>query len=228
MKKQNSNSIWLYGKHPVFLAIEKKSREISQILVTKNSLQELEKFIEKHKLFFYKNKIKIVENSFLNSIVGDVVHQGLALNCSLIPLKSQNALLDEIQFVKPHLLIMDQLTDPHNIGAIIRSACAFGFTKIIFCEHNFAKESAVMNKASSGMIENVDLFLVGNLNNLLEKLKENDYWCIGLAGESKETITKAKEFKNVALIIGSEGDGIRKLVKQNCDLLVKIPMLQEV
>ncbi len=228
-KEVAHRGVWLYGKHPVFLALQKKRREIFEILATKNSVSDLEKFLTQNNLLTTKPKIKIVEPDYIQSIIGrDQIHQGLALNCSAIPMKSQNNLLDDLQKIisakqkLPPLLIMDQLRDPHNVGAIIRSACAFGVKKIIFPEHNFPKESAVMNKSSSGMIENVDLFLVVNLSNLMAKLKELGYWCVGLAGEGTEMIEQIKEFKNIALIIGSEGDGIRGLVKKNCDLLVKI------
>jgi len=228
-KEVVQRGVWLYGKHPVFLALQKKRREIFEILATKNSIDDLEKFLTQSNLISLKIKIKIVEPDYIQSIIGrDHIHQGLALNCSSIPMKSQNNLLDDLQKIisaekkLPPLLIMDQLRDPHNVGAIIRSACAFGVRKIIFPEHNFPKESAVMNKSSSGMIENVDLFLVVNLSNLMVKLKELGYWCVGLAGEGTHMIEEIKEYKNIALIIGSEGDGIRGLVKKNCDLLVKI------
>lgn len=227
--------IWLYGKHPVFLALSKKRREIFEILVTKNSLSELENFLQKNNLHNLKQRIKIVEAKSIEQFVGlNQTHQGIAINCSPIPFKSQNNLFDEIEKLRneekklPTILILDQLTDPHNIGAIIRSACAFGVSKIIFQDHNFPKETSTISKSSSGMIENVDLYLVVNLSNLMQKLKEVDYWCIGLAGEAKEEISKAKEFTNVALVIGSEGEGIRELVKKNCDLLVKIPMSDKV
>ncbi len=227
--------IWLYGKHPVFLALQKKRREIFEILVTKNSVTELENFLQKNNIHNLQQRIKIVEAKYIEQFIGlHQVHQGIALNCSAIPLKSQNNLLDEIEKLRaqekklPTILILDQLTDPHNIGAIVRSACAFGVTKIVFLEHNFPKETATISKSSSGMIENVDLYLVVNLSNLMMKLKEVDYWCIGLAGEAKEEIAKAREFTNVALVIGSEGEGIRDLVKKNCDLLVKIPMSDKV
>ncbi len=233
----SARGVWLYGKHPVFLALQKKRREVFQILVTKNSITALEKFLDEQNLSSLKTRFKLVEAQAIESIVGaDQIHQGLALNCSALPLKSQNNLLEELEKILrddknnrlPPLLIMDQLRDPHNVGAIIRSACAFGVKKIIFPEHNFPKESAVMNKSSSGMAENVDLFLVVNLNNLMVKLKELGYWCVGLAGESAEPVEKIREYKNIALVIGSEGEGIRELVKKNCDLLVRIEMDKDV
>ena len=231
----NGRGIWLYGKHPVFLALQKKRREIFEIIATKNSVNELEKFLQEKNLHNYAAKIKLVDGHFIDAIIGEgQIHQGLALNCSALPSKSQNNLLDELEKIKqrgeklPTLLIMDQLRDPHNVGAIIRSACAFGVDKIIFPEHNFPKESAVINKTSSGMIENVDLFLVVNLSNLMAKLKELGYWCIGLAGEATELVDKIQEYKNIALVVGSEGEGIRDLVKKNCDLLMKISISDKV
>ena len=232
-----NRGVWLYGKHPVFLALQKKRREIFQILATKNSISSLEKFLNEQNLLSLKSRIKLVEQNAIESIIGEgQIHQGLAVNCSTLPLKSQNNLLDELEKILrdndnkilPPLLIMDQLRDPHNVGAIIRSACAFGVKKIIFPEHNFPKESAVMNKSSSGMVENVDLFLVVNLNNLMVKLKDLGYWCVGLAGEGTASIDRIGGYKNIALVIGSEGEGIRDLVKKNCDLLVRIEMDKDV
>lgn len=233
-----ARGVWLYGKHPVFLALQKKRREVFQILATKNSIIELEKFLDDKNLSHLKSRLSLVESHFIQSVIGEEqIHQGLALNCSALPLKSQNNLLEELEKILrdnseggilPPLLIMDQLRDPHNVGAIIRSACAFGVKRIIFPEHNFPKESAVINKSSSGMVENVDLFLVVNLNNLMLKLKELGYWCIGLAGESSVSVEKIREYKNIALVIGSEGEGIRDLVKRNCDLLVRIEMDKDV
>jgi len=230
-----ARGVWLYGKHPVFSILQKKQREVFQILATKNSIGELEKFFDAHNLAYLKPRILLVEPRAIDAIVGaDQIHQGLALSCSVRPLKSQNNLLDELEKIiasnkaLPPLLIMDQLRDPHNVGAIIRSACAFGVKRIIFPEHNFPKESAVINKSSSGMVENVDLFLVVNINNLMAKLKDLGYWCVGLAGESAASVDKIREYKNIALIIGSEGEGIRDLVKKNCDLLVRIEMDEDV
>ena len=129
---------------------------------------------------------------------------------------------------RPTLLLLDQVSDPHNVGAIIRSAIGFGVTKIIFCEHNSPKENATIVKSSAGTIEMADLIVVTNFSNLIEKLKKIDYWCIGLAGEAKNDISIIKEYQNIALIIGSEGSGIRDLVKKNCDLLAKININDEV
>ncbi len=221
------NQIWLCGKHPVFSAIQIGRRKIFEILVTKNSAPEIEKFLQQKKLFELKNLIKFVDNTKIDECVGrGQIHQGMAIRCSKLPVKNQYDLLEELNRLQkdqlPTLLLLDQLSDPHNIGAIIRSAVGFGVKKIIFCEHNSPKENATIVKTSAGTIDLVDLVVVVNFSNLMEKLKKIGYWCVGLAGEAKTLISEVKDYDNIALIIGSEGDGIRDLVKKNCDILARI------
>lgn len=223
----SQNSIWLCGKHAVFAALQKKRRKIFQILVTKNTSLELEKILQQHNLSALNNSVKLVDGDYINSLIGrDQIHQGIALNCSRLPVKNQNDLLEELYALEknqlPTLILLDQLSDPQNIGAIIRSAISFGAKKIIFCEHNAPKESAAMCKSSAGTIEMADLIVVTNFSNLIEKLKKIGYWCIGLEGTSATSISNIKNYDNVALVVGSEGDGIRELVKRNCDILAKI------
>ena len=230
----NHKGIWLCGKHPTFTILQKKRRQIFEILATKNTILELENFLVEKSLLNLKPLIKIVENEKIESLFGaNQIHQGLAVNCSHIPPKNQNDLLAELNKFEPNaklptLLLLDQISDPHNIGAIIRSAIAFGVTKIIFCEHGAPKENATIVKASAGTIEMADLFVVTNFSNLFEKLKKIGYWCIGLAGEANEQTSSIAEFKNIALVIGSEGDGLRNLVKKNCDALLKIKIDSQV
>ena len=225
--KTDSNQIWLYGKHSVLSALQKKRRKVFQILVTKNSAAELEKFLQHNNLQKLADIIKLTDNDHINSVVGrDQIHQGIAASCSRLAVKNQNDLLEELYKLKkpqlPNLILLDQLSDPQNIGAIIRSAASFGVKKIIFCEHNAPRESAAMCKSSAGTIEMIDLVTVVNFSNLIEKLKKLGYWCIGLDGRSSTFIDEIKNYDNVALIVGSEGDGIRELVKKNCDILAKI------
>jgi 23S rRNA (guanosine2251-2'-O)-methyltransferase len=230
----NKNEIILCGKHAVFSALEKKRRKIFEIFVTENSATELENFLNKNSLEKLKNLVRRLDNRGIENLLGEgQIHQGIAIRATKLPLKTQNDLLEELCELKensklPTLILLDQISDPHNVGAIIRSAIGFGVTKIIFCEHNAPKENATIVKSSAGTIEMADLIVVTNFSNLLEKLKKIGYWCIGLAGEAKHNITEIKEYKNIALVVGSEGDGIRDLVKKNCDLLAKIQMNNEV
>jgi 23S rRNA (guanosine2251-2'-O)-methyltransferase len=239
--KGKDGSLWICGKHPVFTILLKARRKIFTIFVTNSSKIILQEFLAKNNLLAkYQSLIKLTDNDHLRQLAGDEIHQGLAINCSYLKLSSQNDFLTEIYDLKskfsneskqptlPAILIMDQLKDPHNIGAIIRSAVAFGVTKVVFLEHNFPKESAVMSKSSSGMIEFVDLILISSLNNFIEKLKAVGYWCIGLDGAGSTLISEIIDYQNIALIIGSEGDGMRQLVKKNCDIVAKINLSKEV
>jgi 23S rRNA (guanosine2251-2'-O)-methyltransferase len=233
-KSHNSEQeLWLYGKHPVFNILQKKRRKVFEILVTKNTSVELENFLKENSLLNLKPLIKLVDSDKIESLIGkNQIHQGIIANCSRLPTKTQNDLLEELYKLEgkplPTLLLLDQVSDPHNIGAIIRSAAGFGVTKIIFCEHNSPKESATIIKSSAGTVDLVDWIVVTNFSNLMEKLKKIGYWCIGLAGEAKTSISEIKDYKNIALVIGSEGNGLRDLVKKNCDLLAKIEINGEV
>ena len=231
--KQNSHisqadEIWLHGKHPIFTTLQKKRRKIFEILVTKNTNLELETFLAKNSLSHLKTITRLVDNDRIDAMIGkNQIHQGFAIRVSKLPTKTQNDLLEELYKFEegaqlPTLLLLDQISDPHNVGAIIRSAVGFGVTKIVFCEHHAPRESAIIAKSSAGTIDCADLIIVTNFSNLIEKLKKIGYWCIGLAGEGTQNISTIKEFKNVALIVGSEGSGIRDLVKKNCDVLAKI------
>lgn len=216
-----------------------KQRKVFQILATKNSVGELYGFFKNYELDHLRSLVEVVDNQKIESVLGcgknlqAFVHQGLAINCSKLPIQNQRDLLEELcgfddSSKLPTLLLLDQISDPHNVGAIIRSAISFGVKKIIFCEHNSVKESATIVKSSAGTIDFVDLVVVTNFSNLIEKLKKLGYWCIGLDGLAKVEIGEIKDYKNIALVVGSEGGGIRDLVKKNCDLLVKIKINEEV
>lgn len=231
-KNTDTNHILICGKHPVFTAIQLGRRKIIEVLVTQNSLPDLNNFLSKKSL---RNiPIKVVDGQFIENLVGrQQIHQGIALKASKLPIKNQIDLLTELYEIEqgsklPTLLLMDQVSDPHNVGAIIRSAASFGVKKVIFCEHNAPQENSTIVKSSAGTIDFVDLYTVTNFNNLIEKLKKIGYWCVGLAGEGNVGLDKISEYKNIALIVGSEGKGIRDLVKKNCDLLVRIEIDKEV
>lgn len=231
----DASQVIICGKHPAQSAILKKRRKIYQILVSENSSQELEKFLRENSLLEkLSHLVRKTTNEAIENFTGKgQTHQGIVIIAAKLAVKTQNDLLEELYKIEegeklPTLLLLDQISDPHNVGAIIRSAIAFGVDKIIFCEHHAPKENSTIIKTAAGTIEDADLIVVTNFNNLMEKLKKIGYWCIGLAGEAKSYIHEIKDYKNIALVVGSEGSGIRPLVKSNCDLLVKIPINSEV
>jgi 23S rRNA (guanosine2251-2'-O)-methyltransferase len=235
-KKQNNsvfqlteNQVLICGRHPSFSALQNNKRKIYNIFITQNSEKELIDFLQKNSLLSLKNLIKIVEKDFIENLAKGSLAQNIVVIASKLKIKQQFDLLEELHNLEdkdclPPLILLDEISDPHNVGAIIRSAVAFGVNKIIFCKHNAPSENSTIIKCAAGAIENADLIEVANFSNLMEKLKKIGYWCVGLAGEAKEDIAKIKNYKNIALVIGSEGAGIKNLVKKNCDLLVKIPI----
>lgn len=225
----------IYGKNSVLSALANHKRIIKQIFTTSNNNEAINKIAKNRPKL--NNIIKIIDNEYLDNILPNKLHQGLAAEVEPLNIKNQNDLLGEIYQIQeksqekinlPNLLMLDQICDPHNVGAIIRSAAAFGFTKIIFSYHNSIKESPIIVKSSCGAIELVDLYQITNFNNLLAKLKEIGYWVVGLDGKGNIAIDSLKEYLPIVVIAGSEGDGIRSLVKKNCDFLAKITISESV
>lgn len=230
------NQVWIYGKHSFFSAIKNKKRKILKILISENNQDILDNFIKNNPEFSsLLPLIKVAQNDAISLTIdprnnknNPITHQGFSMLCSRLPTQNQNDLLAKLSKLKdsdqklPKLLILDQISDPHNVGAIIRSAIAFGVNNIIFCEHNAPKENATIIKTSVGTIEDCEMTIVVNISNLMEKIKKLGYWCVGLDGEGETLIEDVKKYDNLAIIIGSEGDGIRPLIKKNCDFLAKI------
>ena len=122
------------------------------------------------------------------------------------------------------ILILDGLKDPHNLGAIIRTCECAGVDGVIYKKHNSVKLNDTVAKVASGALEYMKIAEVTNLVNTIKKLKENGYWIIGTDGEGKDLYNKIDYNMNTVIVIGSEGEGLSRLVKQECDYVVKMPM----
>jgi 23S rRNA (guanosine2251-2'-O)-methyltransferase len=152
------------------------------------------------------------------------VHQGVAAQVDPLPETEVEDLVarlgDRSDCV---LIVLDQVTDPHNVGAILRSAAAFGAVGVVLTERHAAPETGTLAKAASGALEVVPLIRVANLARAMEQLKEAGFWCAGLAAEGQKTLAEARLSGRVALCLGAEGAGLRRLTRAHCDLLVKLP-----
>lgn len=138
---------------------------------------------------------------------------------------SLDNLLESLREIKnPLVVILDELNDPHNLGAILRSCDVFGVSGVIYKKRNSVSLNATVAATSSGAINYVKCCEVANLSQTIEKLKANKFWVVGLAGEAKDDLKVIPKDVPLALVIGSEGYGISKLVRKNCDLMTKIPM----
>lgn len=227
--KPSNNNFYIYGKHPVFLSLKNNKRKFFKIY-TSNS-DELIKYIKENELDINTNIIEYKNNNELTKILGeDLNHQGYVASVSKNKTLTLDDFLNTINNNKllPKLLILDQLTDPHNIGAIIRTAVAFDINYIIVTKYNSPKDSSTILKSSAGMSEFINIIEVVNLNNTIDTLKKIGYFIIGMAGEAKHSIEEINDNKNLCLIIGNEGNGIRQLIKKNCDELYKIEINNKV
>ena len=169
--------------------------------------------------------------SLVELLIGmDHRHQGII--AEIIPKEALTEsdlwiLLDNLSH-PPFVLILDNVTDPHNVGACLRSAEAFGVDIVIAPESKACGLTPVVRKVSSGSSERIPFVQVVNLARVLEKLKSRGIWLSGLDGEATQTLAKA-DFKGaLGIIMGAEGEGIRRLTKEHCDFLIKIPMTGQI
>ena len=230
-EKLPQNSVIIYGKHSVFSAIDAKKRKLHKLFLTNKGKILVDSRINSENYKLPKNlDVKVISEEEMGNIVGqDAAHQGFALIASKIARMSLNHFFENKvkDGVLPSLLILDQITDPHNFGAIVRSASAFGFNNIILTERNAPAETSAANKVAVGTMENINIIEVTNTTETILELKEKGYWCVGLDGQGDKSITDL-DIDNLALVVGSEDKGIRHRVKKNCDILAKIPMSENV
>ncbi len=174
--------------------------------------------------------VQPVGGDALHKLVGDVNHQGAV--AALRPLKPWDdddlmEMLDGLSAV-PLLLVLDGVTDPHNLGACLRSADAVGAQAVIIPRDRAASVDGVVRKVAAGAAEFVPVASVTNLARTLDLLKERQIWVVGTAGEAEQTLFDADLNRPLALVLGAEGSGMRRLTRERCDFLVRIPMAGQV
>ncbi|KMQ88896.1 23s rrna methyltransferase [Lasius niger] len=151
----------------------------------------------------------------------DAVHQGIAMKVN--PLTNEHT-LEEIAAMKGPILVLDQVTDPRNVGSLLRSAAAFNVVAVIVQDRHAPQETGAMAKTASGALDIVPIIRETNLSRAIEILKKNGRWVVGLDADG-ESLPKAKLDRNkTVLVLGAEGKGMRRLVEGNCDATLSIPM----
>ncbi len=225
--KGGSGGHWLFGVHAVLAALANPKRRKESLLVSREAGQRHGETLDKLlALPGAPHAHQANRDDFLNALPDSAVHQGLALQCAPLSQPHIEDLIAEPPRsgkIRPVVLVLDQVTDPQNVGAILRSATAFGALAVVTTGRNAAAESGVLVKTASGAFDHIPYIAVTNLARALESLKTAGYWSLGLAGEGKRTLAEAKSDGPVALVLGAEGSGLRRLTRETCDELVHLP-----
>lgn len=216
----------LYGFHAVAEAWLNPVRNITALYVTEQSLKGFEPVLQKAKSKGLRRpQPSIVEKGKLDHMLPKgAVHQGLALACALLEeIFVQDMIIAASDKTDCTLVMLDQVTDPHNVGAILRSASAFGASGMILQKRHAPEMDGVLAKSACGAVEHVPVAYETNLSRTIEELKEGGFFVFGLDEHSNKTVRDLKPGGKIVIVLGSEGDGIRRLVKENCDEVVKLP-----
>ena len=209
-----------WGKHAVSAALDNPDRKVLRAWATR----EASEFMQ----FPKEVQVTLAEAPDLGRLVpSDAPHQGIVIEVE--PL--EDAWLDDVLAEAPEravLLVLDQVTDPHNVGAILRSAAAFGAVGIVTQDRHSPPEGGALAKAASGALERVPWVRVVNLARALEQIGEAGFWRIGLAGEAEADLKSALGPPRVALVLGAEGAGMRQNTREHCDALARLPITDSI
>jgi len=220
-----SNQIILSGKHSAISALQNKKRKIFYLISTQDHSKIWKKNLEDLGL---QIEVKIKTKEQLDKINNFKPHQNVILIVEPLKRKSLDEFLSEKQnsYKLPlRIIILDQVTDPQNVGAIIRSAYAFKMNALALSQTNSPFESSSMTKASSGAIEKLQIIELSNMSRAIKSLQESNFRVYGLThGGHGNIFDLDKEDGNVAVIVGSEGKGLRRLTREKVDQLLEIPI----
>ncbi|MGL9734581.1 MAG: 23S rRNA (guanosine(2251)-2'-O)-methyltransferase RlmB [Symbiopectobacterium sp.] len=214
----------IYGIHAVNALLKRDSQRFLEVFILKGRedrrLQPVIAALEANSIV-----IQVANRQWLDSKLEDAVHQGIVARVKEGRQYQENDLPDLLASVtQPFLLVLDGVTDPHNLGACLRNADAAGVHAIIVPRDRSAQLNATAKKVACGAAENVPFIRVTNLARTLRLLQENQVWIVGTAGEADHTLYQSKMTGPLALVMGAEGEGMRRLTREHCDELISIPM----
>lgn len=214
----------IYGIHAINAVLEKEPQRIVEVFMLKER-QEKRLLTLVTQLEESGISIQTVSKQWLDKQSENATHQGILARVKPGRQYQENDLLEIIeQSVMPLILILDGITDPHNLGACLRSADAAGVDAVIVPKDRSAQLTSIAKKVASGAAETVPLIRVTNLARTMRFLQEKNIWIVGTAGEADHTLFQSKLTGRLAIVMGAEGDGMRRLTREHCDELVSIPM----
>jgi 23S rRNA (guanosine2251-2'-O)-methyltransferase len=212
-RRESAGQVRLFGLHAVEAALANPRRTITRVFATENAARRLHPLLIERRL-----TPEPASPKDLDRLLGsDAVHQGVLLDAEPLP----PVLLDQVE-TGGLLLVLDQVTDPQNVGAALRSAAAFGASGLVLTERHSPPLTGVLAKAASGALDIVPVILVKNLAQTLAELGKRGFLRIGLAEEGTVALEKATLTRPLALVLGAEGKGLRQLTREHCDLVCRI------
>lgn len=211
---QPSKSLWIWGKHACLAALDNPRRKCSRLIISPAMERELARQS-------YPCKKEVIEGNLFSQLLSEgAVHQGIALEVSSLPECPMNEVYSKNKGV---LIALDHVTDPQNVGAIIRVARALGALGIIMTDRHAPVLGGVVAKTASGALESLPIWRVSNLARTLDELKEEGFWSVGLDERARETISQIDIPAKIIMVMGAEGEGLRRLTQEKCDFLTKLP-----
>ncbi|HEV3177905.1 MAG TPA: 23S rRNA (guanosine(2251)-2'-O)-methyltransferase RlmB [Stellaceae bacterium] len=220
---------WIYGRHAVRAALRNPARRLRRLVATPELAAEAQAWLAEAKARSAGElKVETLERGRLEALLPEAaVHQGLALQAEPLPPAFLEDMLAEIPPTAAAgtavVVVLDQVSDPQNVGAVLRSAAAFGALGLVLPEHGTPPSTSALAKAASGALEQVPLVRVTNLARALDKLKQAGFWCVGLEESAEKLLGDLDLSGRVALVLGAEGEGLRRLTRERCDFLARLP-----
>ena len=220
---QKADGLWLFGSHAVAAAVDNPRRQLLRLVATGEAAARLEArpgALIRDSL----PRLELVERGDIEHLLPPgAVHQGVALQTRPLP----GVQIDEIAHLgATPLIVLDRANDPRNVGAVMRSAAALGAAAVILPKRHAPEESGTLAKAASGALERVPMVRAANLARALGSLKDAGYWCIGLDAGADATLADTDASGKIVLVLGSEGAGLRRLTRETCDSLVRLPIAE--
>jgi 23S rRNA (guanosine2251-2'-O)-methyltransferase len=215
--KHGHGRYWIYGLHAVNAALGNPARVCHRLVASADAAGELKPSGVTPDVMSREAITKLLP--------ADAVHQGAAALVDALPERDLGDICRAAEMAERAVLVLlDQITDPHNVGAILRTSAAFGVMAVITTERHAAPESGALAKAASGMLETVPLVRVTNLAQALDTLRKTGVWCVGLSADGDTTLSGPELPARVALVFGAEGVGLRRLTRERCDEVAKLAL----
>ena len=213
----------LYGILPVLGALQHRRRRLDRLYLKKDAdsserLRDIRYIAEKIKL-----PLSEVPVTKLTKMCPNAVHQGVILRCGFLPFSSWNDLPQSEEGQYPLIVALDQIEDPHNLGAILRTCGFFDVSAVVVPQDHTSELTPTVSKSSAGVLEWFTVISVTNLARFLQEQKSKGLWVVGLDGDAAENVGNLKRDRPLILVLGNEGRGIRQLIRKRCDWLVSIP-----